>query len=235
MDIVIPESPHITVARSKIENIVEGALPYYTTELLYHGSDHAVGTVNEFLKDYVLCKDHGLNPNLLAGVGGSAFHDADYHKQLTHSPYRYKEERSAAIATENLPALGLSVEEVKLAAGAIEKTRVGTKCENLLDRMVRRADIANISWSYPEFLGYFMRYAKEQRKLTGKISPFEEVKEVSLAVLASYISDDLSYGEFDKTPQGLCVFVAHSLTNLLRFNKESEANAVLISGESYTD
>lgn len=222
MKLTIPQSEHLALPGPYIENIVFGARDYYTEELDYHNFDHALSTVNSALADFVLCRSNGLDPNLRVVVAAAAHHDNDYYKPLEDSGFASKEERSAFIARGKLSQerRGYTIDELNLVQGAILATRLGEKPKNLEDKIVLRADIANIAGPYTGFLLSFWRLFREQQKLTGKFLPGTEWREQSVDVLLDYLNQDLSYGEFDKNPNGVCRFAVRALRNIGRLKAE---------------
>lgn len=231
LELVIPQSELIEVGNIRIEQIVNSALPHYNDDgtMLFHGPDHPVAVTNTFLHDWVKCAEHGFATDIEAGVGATAHHDDDYHLPLfKDSDYKNKEERSASIAEKDLYEIEFTPEQVALSRGAILSTNAFGKCHNLLEIQTVRADIANTEMPYKHFLKYFIRFAREKRRIDGIFTPFEEVKDVQVDILGVYFSRDLRY-PFEK----VCPLTVKGLANLARLKRDDEATVTAIAGEDF--
>ncbi|HSX24243.1 MAG TPA: hypothetical protein VLE74_04035 [Candidatus Saccharimonadales bacterium] len=230
VELKIPDSGLITISDSRIHEIVDSALPHYNGDgtMLFHGPDHPVAVTNSFLSDWVICAEHDYVTDIEAGVGATAHHDDEYHLHLDGTRYKTKEERSAAIAERDLSHFSFTEGQLGLTTGAILATRAGATCSNLLEKQVVRADLGNTGLAYRKFLQFFMRFAKEQRNLTGLFTPFNEVKDIQIDILGVYFSQDLRY-PFET----VCPLTLKGLANLARLKRDDEVTVSSLAGEEF--
>jgi hypothetical protein len=188
--------------------------PYY-----YHNFEHACEVLWEAMRlaDYV--EENGGSVDRKVLIAASLFHDADYY-QATPSKYDSKEAFSAAIFSHQAATYGYVEDERDSVSEIIMATKLGNPPEKLEQKIMVRADIANVGADYVrEFLVKSRNFFRETRGLKPDISRLGFAAN-SLKVLATYLSYDLSLGDFDRE-NGLSLFTRKALANLYRFATET--------------
>ncbi len=162
-------------------------------------------------------------------IVGYLFHDYDVNEPLEHELFATCEERSAYYAEyflDNLKKTGEDItdDDIKQIKRLILVTSPKYPCENDYERIFCRGDIGNVADSMPIFFVNFIAVYREnqmkrvrERKYKELVDPFRAA-EGSIEFLNQYFRQDLTLGngDWDKTPDGTCRFVASALRNFLQ-------------------
>jgi HD superfamily phosphodiesterase len=188
--------------------------PYY-----YHNFEHACEVLWETMRLADYAEENGVSVDRKLLIAAALFHDADYH-QPTPSKHDSKEAYSAAIFNHMGLTYGYDTDERDAVSDIIMKTRLGNPPETLEQKIMVRADIANVGADYVrEFLAKSRNFFRETSGLHPEVS-WLGFAATSLKVLATYLSYDLSLGDFDRE-NGLSLFTRRALSNLYRFATET--------------
>lgn len=191
-------------------------------DLPYHNFTHALETLWECMRLADEAVANGEVVNRQALVLGALFHDANYHKQLPQK-YESKEVYSAHILTsKTLPwALTIDTPTMFTAQNAILATARGSKTYSLEDKILRRADLANIAGSYAEdFLNKTKLYHQETEMLSGAKINIWDFATTSIQVLSDYLDEDVRLGEWDNYKDRQTVFQFRAIENLKQLAAE---------------
>lgn len=155
-------------------------------------------------------------------------HDYAVNEPLDKDIYATAEERSASYSEYFLNEFrnqgeDITDEDIEQVRRLILITNPAFPCENDLERIFCRGDIGNVADSLPVFFWNFGLVYQEtqkkrirERKYWEVVSPLEAA-EGSVAFLKQYFRQDLTIGtgDWDKAPDGTCMFVARALRNFL--------------------
>jgi hypothetical protein len=188
--------------------------PYY-----YHNWEHACEVLWETMRLADYAADNGAEVNRKLLIGAALFHDANYHLP-TPPEFDSKEAYSAGIFNHQGPTYGYNDDECKTVSGIIMATKLGNTPESLEQKIMVRADIANVGADYAhEFLAKSRNFFRETHGLKPDVTDLAFAA-TSLKILATYLSYDLSLGEFDRE-NGLSLFTRKALANLYHFATET--------------
>lgn len=209
----------------KFSEIVEPEWPNWD----YHNFlEHGLETAGEFLKLVEYARSHGVyvsTDTVVAGLLSSLEHDLA-NQDGQPILYTYMEERSAAIGDGIARYIGFPERIVKAKHDATLATRPGADFDGLLEKMVRRADIANFAWEYPDFKEKTIKVWREEQKKCLKQGveavPFSVwVGNVKDFVMDCLLDQDLALGDFDRDPEtGLSLFHTKAFDNFGQLHDE---------------
>ena len=186
--------------REEIYGIFGAAQRHYT-DLPYHNFDHAKDTLWEAMRLADLCEQHGESVNRKALIVAALFHDAGFHDDHKAKGFESKEKYSAAIMADAVSGrFGLSVSDGVTAIEAILATEAGVKPETLEQKILVRADLANVFADTRTFLASTIKlYTESQRDNRLPLAPGGQSKFIkeSGAILRKYFSNDLWLGDWD--------------------------------------
>jgi hypothetical protein len=124
----------------------ESALWY--TDWPYHNFSHAKETLWETMHLADFCERFDYQVNRKALIAGTLFHDAGYHMDHESFGYESKEEYSAQLLGRHAHDYGMYEDDIVIAMNAIRATRLGAPAPGLHDKIIVRADIANIGGDF---------------------------------------------------------------------------------------
>lgn len=130
------------------EALVAALSDLYDSELAYHHVGHAFEVATRTQRLCRVVRSRGLDVAQRVCVTAALLHDARYRDAPAGLS---REQHSAAVATDTLPALGYSTREVTLVASTILATECGRDPETLEGHLVRAADLAPLAAPYTQF------------------------------------------------------------------------------------
>jgi hypothetical protein len=196
---------------SQLRLLWNDANDLYGDALPYHNFHHAKETLWETMRLADICEANDIAVERKVLIGAALLHDAGYQYDPQPLGFSSKEAHSAAIFEALAPAYGYTEVEISAGKQAIVGTRFGSKPVSLEDKILVRADISNIGGDYRwSFMAKSALLRLERAKLEGGVSRRKFAAD-SIKVLATYISNDLSLGEFDDA------WHTHAVFNLYRF------------------
>lgn len=195
----------------------------------YHNFEHPLDTLLYAHKEI---ETYEANENVqlprLKIYKALLLHDIAVHVPLDTSQFPTAEHRSAHYAGYILRELGDSEEDIADIQRWIINTNVNYPCDDDLAKIVCRSDIGNTADRLPVFFVNFIKVYREtqkaklkQRKIKAFVDPFQAAEE-SIAFLNKYFRQDLTLGtgDWDKTPDGVCRFVARATKNFLQLPEQ---------------
>jgi hypothetical protein len=166
-------------------------------ELPYHNFEHALETLWGTMELTDLCEQNGVEVNRKTLIGAALFHDAGYDRDAPD--YGSKEAYSAALFELFAPSYGYAAEEIAIGKQAILATKVSAKPESIEDKILVRADLKNLGEDYTSSVLRKTNLLKEESKILkgNDFNPMQFAAD-SICVVATYLGNDLSLGEFEE-------------------------------------
>jgi HD superfamily phosphodiesterase len=171
-------------------------------DLPYHNFSHAKATLWEAMRLADACEKNGVSVNRKALAAAALFHDAGFHldsKALGHSS---QEDLSIDIFAEEAGAkYGFTIAESITAIEAIKATECGIKPVTLEQKILVRADLANVFSDTRTFLASsYKLYMENQGSNKLPVSPKGQAKFIndSIQILKKYLENDLSLGPWEE-------------------------------------
>lgn len=195
-------------------------------DLPYHNFEHATHTLDVSLALTEYCEENELSVNRKVIIASALLHDANFHIPIEDHGFRSKEEYSAQIAAEVLPNLGYENDEIAHVQSSIRSTERNIECESLEAKIIRRADLDNLTGSLPELMQNSWKLWLEAWQLSGgSLSlKFDDWMCGIHTNLQAYFDEDVSFGEFDEV-NGRSAFLAAALRNIEKID-------VLVRGQT---
>lgn len=166
-------------------------------DLPYHDFQHVQETTWKAMELADLCEAHACPVNRRALLGAALFHDAGYHEALAAS--QSKEARSSDIFESRASKYGYKDDEVAVAKQAILSTARDIQPVSLEDKILVRADLSNVGGDFKKSFQPNTELLREEcQRLYGHKPAQWAFALDSIRILADYLSNDLSLGEFDK-------------------------------------
>lgn len=168
-----------------------GALPY-------HNFRHAKEVLWASMELAAVCEANNQPLNRRILVAASLFHDSQYH--LSTGEHASKEAHSVAYMREQARNIALTESEIAATGQAIMATKFGVTPKSREDVALVRADMQNVSGNYiSSFRAKTNMLWEEALLLNEGASPPNHVEFIrtSIHVISTYLSNDLSLGEFD--------------------------------------
>jgi hypothetical protein len=202
------------------------ALSHYTDKppYEYHKDRHPVDVVWEAMRladEVEANSDEVLNRRVL--IGAALWHDANVHLDAPEE-CATKEAYSAALFEQSAPKYGYDDDETALVQTLIMATIPGSIRLTVAERLIVRADIANIGSEYRhEFLKKSAALYRERRAIMAEkgthLSKARFLND-SLRALSRELNSDLSLGDYEREGVGGNSFAAHAGANLLALVSE---------------
>lgn len=193
-------------------------------DLPYHNFAHALHTweVAENLADY--CEANELSADRRIIMASALFHDAGFEVPLAEHGLHSKEEYSAYIAGQVLPDFSFSTEELVHVQDCIRSTERGIPCQSLEAKIIRRADLDNLTGNIPSLLQNSWKLWVEADQLSEGSLPLQFNDWICgiRSNLQAYFDEDVSFGEFDKVG-GQSIFLAAALRNIEKIDLIAKA------------
>jgi len=168
----------------------------YTDELPYHNFFHVTETLSIALN---LADQRGANDTIVdrrALIVATLFHDAGYQDDHKATGFNSKEERSVSIFKFHADKYGMTADEMATGENAIMATKPGQKPVSVEDKILVRADLDNVTGDFEGFIGK-THLLRNEAKLLGGYKSDVVFTVTSMRVLAEYISNDLSLGDWE--------------------------------------
>lgn len=175
----------------------ERVTPKYT-DWPFHNQQHADQVTLDAMKLANYCEKNGLSSDRSVILVAAQYHDALFHEHSLGSGFSSAERQSAAIAMEESYDLGFTDSQIEHVGACIESTERGVSCQSLEAKIIRRADLANLGGSLGGFVISSFKLYNElhmQKRFPGD---WISLIQGSRASLADYLSEDISFGEFDR-------------------------------------
>ena len=192
----------------------------------YHNFDeHGLETYDEFMLLASYVSDNGIalsEAHLVAGALTTISHDVGNGWGQPYF-YEYYEDRSGAVAEGTALYCGFSKQIAALIFKATQATRPGATCETPLEKMVRRADIANFAWPYDRFRQKTVAVWRETQKTCAEPLSFRQWLPKATPIVLQLLSEDLALGDFDRGASGQSHFYEASFANFQMLDDEVES------------
>ncbi len=190
----------------------------------YHNFEHQVETTWELMKLVKYADANGVKLNALDLFYAGMFHDSRYQHDPLKFGFPTREQHSKNVLEEHSKSLNLNDYRLKRAGGLIVATTLGYPVRTKHEKAMVRGDLANVAGSFAEvFLEKSRLFWKETREHSGRQMEFIDFMKTSLFVLSTYLSEDLSLGEFDRVSDRMSVFELRAINNLRRELREISA------------
>ncbi|MCJ7429396.1 MAG: hypothetical protein MUP66_03310 [Candidatus Nanohaloarchaeota archaeon QJJ-5] len=188
----------------------------YYTDLPYHTFDHALAVLDhaETLLDRCHRYDVPVNDDVVRGA--VLFHDAGYHRDLSHHGYDSKEAYSAAIAKKELEELGMSPDFIERVAACIISTHRQAPFDLAEEKVVRAADLAGLAADYETFEANSNALRKEHERLEDTTITDEQWCQMMKTTIEGYLQQDIRLTP-EHSADGVSTFHQQARTNLNRF------------------
>lgn len=227
METIEHEPLQVTVKR-----LMYVATPLYShapEEWPYHNYEHAGKTFEAVMDIADIAEEYGVKLDRRVLAAAAWLHDANFHLPLPPQ-FSSKEEWSAEIAANLLPAIGYTDSEIEHVKECIMATRIGSPEEearlklSLEAKAVVRADLANVVSDYKVMRSKTIALYKEGQ-LCGSQKSFTEWAPISISILRAYASRDLSLGTWDIIGGTEYRFEFLATGNIVRLEKDIPAIA----------
>jgi hypothetical protein len=170
-------------------------------DLPYHNFSHAKATLWEAMRLADECEANGVSVNRKALIAASLFHDAGYQIDSTEMGHASKEEYSIYLFVEKAgKKTEFSVTDSVTAIEAIKATESGVKPLTLEQKILVRADLANVFSDTRTFLASTYKLYRESQGISKlPLSPSGQTKFIrySVEILKKYLENDLSLGPWE--------------------------------------
>lgn len=200
-----------------MDELLEVAEPYYSSDLPYHNFSHVEDTLEAAEEIVDRCDKHDVDLDEEVVYAALAFHDAYYQKDAERFGFETKEDLSEEVARVELRELGYSEDFVEEVADCIEATKHGAEPETNEQVAVRASDLRGLMGSYTEFRENSEALRKEQEVLSGGKPDYDVWVEGVLDTLHHYASQDLELTPEHRTEEGLSEFHAQLGRNIGQF------------------
>ena len=212
-----------------VDRLADTARELYDDSLPYHNFAHAVEVLNESMRLADLCTENGIYVNRRVLAAAALLHDANYYQDSANR-FKTKEEYSQYIARNILPFFDYDIEEIELVEDCIKGTELGMSCTSIEAKIIRRADIGNVSRNREELLAKTLAFSLEEIQMKG----LENIDWDSIVNKAKYVfgiyleEDDLRLGDFEPTRNGKLCFIADCLDNIDSMARETRDTLIRI-------
>lgn len=192
-----------------MEQFLETAEPYYSSEIPYHNFSHVKDTLEAADELFTRCNEYGIEINEEIVNAALAFHDAFYHKDEQELGFDSKEDLSKQVAKIELLEQDYGEEFISEVENCIEATKPAVFPETNEEIAVRASDLRGLMGDYDEFIQNTEALRKEHKVLNGSEPDYEQWVEGVLNTLHHYASQDLRLTPEHDTEDGLSEF--HSI------------------------
>ncbi len=210
--------PYGSPAYQQLYDAVEEYAERGYVDLPYHNWQHALQTQLVGRSLFETCQAHDVELNPFVIDAASLLHDYNYHLPLSPGgTYRSKEIRSSRAAGKILRSFDIEPATIRQVQSAIRSTELGIPCRSIEARVLRQADLSNVTGSYGSFLLNTYRLFREAQQLNNKPPVLPRFIIGSVAVLSQYAHEDVSLGPFDQDPN----FMEAMFKNIDRLHQET--------------
>lgn len=203
-----------SISAELLTTLTERARPHYSDTLPYHNWEHAREVMSAAAKIALSTTHPDIARNAHLLVIAAAWHDADFHLEDT-SEFASKEERSAALAIENLPELS-SEDRGMIASGIIDTTVAKTQKESVFGEALHLADLSYFAADHEHFMNRLLAMHLEW----GNVRWDETVKRT--LVFGRHVIDEAQKSAFEILPKARAeAWVENIQTNLTSLESKS--------------
>lgn len=199
-----------------METIEDKAEKLYT-DLPYHNFDHVMETLETAMEIVWECFSLGIKVDVQVIYYAMLFHDAGYHEDHKNKDFSRKEAYSAHLAEKELKGYDFDKEFIDKVKDCILGTHMDEELKTKEEKIVRSADIFNISDEYNIFLDKNITLKKEAENMSGKEIDWEDWKNQTKEILDKYLSQELMIGDDIEI-----ISLEDAKENLDEFLKENE-------------
>lgn len=199
-----------------METIEDKAEKLYTN-LPYHNFDHVMETLETAMEIVWECFSLGIRVDAQIVYCAMLFHDAGFHENEEDKGFDKKESYSAHLAAKSLKEYGFNKKFIDKIRKCILGTHMDTELKTKEEKIVRSADIFNISDEYNVFLDNNIILKKEVEEMSGEEMSWEDWKNQTKRILNKYISQELIVGDDIEI-----ISLEDAKENLDKFLKENE-------------
>lgn len=185
--------------------------------LPYHNFEHVIQMVNNAEIIINNCRKEKIPVNKKVVYYACIFHDAGYSEDCFKQGFDSKEEYSAFLAQKTLRRLGEEEKFIDLVRSCILATHREGFFKSNEEKIVRAADLAEMSKEYNVFLNNNYKLWEEVKVMTMKEIPWLEWKEKTVEIVNFYLSQDIKLTSAHDNEQGESVFHKILKSNLDRF------------------
>lgn len=186
------------------------------TDLPYHNFDHVMETLETAMEIVWECFSLGIKIDVQVIYYAMLFHDAGYNEDHKNKGFDKKEAYSAHLAEKDLKKYDFNEEFINKVKSCILGTHMDAVLKTKEEKIVRSADIFNISDEYNIFLDKNITLKKEQEDISGEEMSWEDWKDQTKEILDKYLShelviaDDIEIISLDDAKENLDEFLKES-------------------------
>lgn len=200
-----------------MEELIESAEKYYTSQISYHNFSHVEETLEAADELLTRCRDYGVEIDEEVVRTALVFHDAYYQKDADRFGYETKEDLSKEVARVELRKHGYDKDFISEVEGCIEATKHGSEPETNEQIAVRASDLRGLMGDYDEFRENSEALKEEHKQLYGSEPDYQQWFEGVLNTLNDYASQNLVLTPEHETEDGLSEFHAQLGKNIGQF------------------
>lgn len=161
------------------------------TDLPYHNFDHVMETLETAMEIVWECFSLGIKVNVQVIYYAMLLHDAGYYEDHEKEDFNTKEAYSAHLAEKELKNYDFNQEFIDKVKKCILGTHMDAKLNTREEKIVRSADIYNVSDEYSVFLDKNITLKKEVEEMSGEELSWNDWKDNTKEILEKYLSHDL--------------------------------------------
>ena len=217
-----------------MEELLESAEKYYTSQSSYHNFSHVEHTLEAADEILTRCRDYEIEINEEVVQAALVFHDAYYQKDAERFGYETKEDLSKEVARVELRKHGYDEDFISEVEECIEATKHNSEPENNEQIAVRASDLRGLMGDYDEFRENSEALKEEHKQLNGSEPDYDQWVEGVLNTLHHYASQDLELTPEHETEDGLSEFHSQLGRNIGQFIEDyvEEEMEITLSVES---
>lgn len=184
------------------------------TELPYHNFNHALTTRNVAMQICADLKANGVKIDEDVVEAAALLHDAGFGDVIDPKVFSSKEAYAAGLACDILLFLNVPEEKVVKVANSILSTEVGVTPQSNEAWVIRRADLNNVASTPQNFIKNNLLILDEYKIQSGKFPTLQEWTPICYKILSTYLEDDVIFGDFDKSSNGVSKFTETASNNI---------------------
>lgn len=204
------------------DSIVQSARALYDDRLPYHNFKHIETTLEQAQLLVDECVSAGVKVDDQVVGYALLFHDAGYHENHTELGYSYKEDYSAKLASDILIKEGFEPGFIAQVLKAIDATKVDVRVTDeapIEVRIVVRADLSGMAFSYTEFRDNSLKLKQEHEMIHGNVIELTQWKKMMKDIARAYLDQDFS---ISRPGNGSVQFYERARENFTQFGDDSE-------------
>lgn len=196
---------------------IEDKVEQLYTDLPYHNFDHVMETLETAMEIVWECFSLGIKVDVQVIYYAMLLHDAGFHEDHKEKGFDTKEAYSAHLAEKELKNYNFNQDFIDKVKKCILGTHMDAELKTKEEKIVRSADIYNISDDYNIFLDKNITLKKEVEDMSRKEIDWSDWKDNTKKILDKYLSHDLIINDDIEI-----ISLDDGRENLKKFLKEKE-------------